>query len=61
MQKRKTLLNSLTNGKILNSKTDTEKMLNDLGIDLKVRPEKLSLEEFANIADYVYNNVEFKK
>ncbi len=61
MQKRKTLLNSLTNGKILNSKTDTEKMLNDLGIDLKVRPEKLSLEGFANIADYVYNNVEFKK
>lgn len=57
MQKRKTLLNSLTNGKILKSKADIEKMLNDLEIDLKIRPEKLNLEKFAKISDYVYNNV----
>lgn len=61
MQKRKTLLNSLTNGNILKSKSKVEKMLNDLGIDIKIRPEKLTLEEFANIADYVYNIVEFEK
>ncbi len=60
MQKRKTLLNSLTNGKILNSKQEIENMLIDLDIDTKIRPEKLSLEEFANIADYVYNRESLK-
>ena len=53
MQKRKTLLNALTNGKILNSKTDVENMLNNLGIDLKIRGEKLTLEDFKNIANYI--------
>lgn len=52
MQKRKTLLNGLTNGK-LGSKEEIEKMLIDLGFDLKVRGEKLSLEDFAKIADYM--------
>lgn len=61
MQKRKTLLNSLTNGKLLNSKEEIENMLISLNIDTKIRPEKLSLEKFANIADYVYNIVEFEK
>ncbi len=51
MQKRKTLLNGLTNGN-LSSKENIEKMLADLGFDLRVRGEKLSLEDFAKIADY---------
>ena len=51
MQKRKTLLNGLTNGKLA-SKEEIEQMLLDLGFDLKVRGEKLSLEDFAKIADY---------
>lgn len=55
MQRRKTLLNSLTNGNLLNSKAEIENMLNKLGIDIKVRPENLKLDEFAKIADYVYN------
>ncbi len=59
MQKRKTLVNSLTNGKILNSKDEIENMLMNLDIDLKIRPEKLSLEKFAKISDYVYNIEEF--
>lgn len=59
MQKRKTLVNSLTNGKILNSKDEIENMLINLDIDLKIRPEKLSLEKFAKISDYVYNIEEF--
>ncbi len=53
MQKRKTLLNSLSNSR-LKSKEYFEQMLNDLNIDLKIRPEKLSLEDFAKIADYIY-------
>lgn len=55
MQKRKTLVNSLTNGKLLNSKEEVENMLISLKIDTKIRPEKLSLEMFAKISDYVYN------
>lgn len=52
MQKRKTLLNGLTNGNLA-SKEEIEKMLIDLGLDLRVRGEKLSLEDFAKIANYI--------
>lgn len=55
MQKRKTLLNSLTNGNLLNSKAEVQKMLEELNIDIRVRPEKLNLQQFAKISDYVYN------
>lgn len=53
MQKRKTLANSLYNAKILDSKQEIEKMLADFDIDLRIRGEKLSLEQFAQIADYI--------
>ena len=52
MQKRKTLLNGLTNGNLA-SKEQIEKMLTDLGFDLRIRGEKLSLEDFARISDYL--------
>ncbi len=52
MQKRKTLSNGLTNGKLA-SKEKVEKMLKDLGFDLRIRGEKLTLEDFARIADFV--------
>ena len=55
MQKRKTLLNALTNGKLA-SKEQIEKMLTDLEIDLKIRGEKLTLEDFVKISDYVSKN-----
>lgn len=55
MQKRKTLLNGLSNGN-LGSKEEIEEMLKKLGFDLKVRGEKLSLEDFAKIADYWLSN-----
>lgn len=61
MQKRKTLLNSLTNGNLLSSKEQVENMLIKLNIDTKIRPEKLTLGEFANIADYVYNKEKFER
>lgn len=51
MQKRKTLVNGLTNGG-LGSKEEIENMLKNLGFDLKIRGEKLSLEDFAKISDY---------
>jgi len=55
MQKRKTLLNSLSNANIKDKKY-LEKMLNELNIDLKIRPERLTLEQFAQISDYIYKN-----
>lgn len=55
MQKRKTLLNSLTNANIC-PKEFLEKMLIDLNIDLKIRAEKLTLEDFANITNYIEKN-----
>lgn len=53
MQKRKTLLNSLANSGIA-SKETLEKMLLDLNIDSTIRAEKLSIQDFAKISDYLY-------
>lgn len=55
LQKRKTLMNSLSNSGLV-SKEFLGKMLNDLGIDLRVRAEQLSLDNFKDIADYIKNN-----
>lgn len=56
MQKRKTLLNGLKNGSVA-SKEEIEEMFINLGFDLNVRGEKLSLEEFAKISDYCYEKL----
>lgn len=50
-QKRKTLLNSLTNTKIFESKKQGIEILKELNIEENVRPEELSLEEFSKISD----------
>lgn len=55
MQKRKTLLNSLTNSNI-GSKDQLEKMLLDLNLDPKIRAEALTLENFKDISDYLIDN-----
>lgn len=55
LQKRKTLINSLSNSGLV-SKEFLEKMLNDLNIDSKIRAEQLSLEDFGKISDYVTKN-----
>ena len=55
-QKRKTLLNSLGNAKI--NRIDKEmlaKFLEELNIDLNIRAERLSLEDFANISNKYLN------
>ncbi len=49
MQKRKTLVNSLTNSGKYGSKEHIENILAQLNIDLKIRPEKLTLEQYAEI------------
>lgn len=54
LQKRKTLINSLSNSGIA-SKEALEKILNELNIDIKIRAEELSLEDFANITEKFFN------
>ena len=53
LQKRKTLINTLINGNYGNREF-LENMLNELGVDLRIRGEKLSLEEFKEISDYIF-------
>lgn len=50
MQKRKTLVNSLSNSGI-SSKETLENILNELGIDTRIRAEQLSLEQFGYLSD----------
>ena len=48
MQKRKTLVNSLENGKIA-TKQEIEEALTKLGLDIKIRAEKLTLQNFVDL------------
>ncbi|MBQ2938570.1 MAG: 16S rRNA (adenine(1518)-N(6)/adenine(1519)-N(6))-dimethyltransferase RsmA [Clostridia bacterium] len=50
-QKRKTLINSLSNTKIFDNKQQGEEILKTLNINQNVRPEELTLEEFAKISN----------
>ena len=51
MQRRKTLINALSNGNLY-TKTEINQMLEALEIDPKIRGEKLTLEQFAEIANF---------
>lgn len=53
MQRRKTLLNSLTNSHVFESKDEGKKVLNFLNLNINIRPEELSLQDFANISNYL--------
>ena len=53
MQKRKTLLNSLTNNKIFENKNQGIELLKSLQINENIRPEELTLEQFANLSNKI--------
>lgn len=53
MQRRKTLLNALTNAKVFTNKEEGMKVLNELHLEEKIRPENLTLQDFANIANHI--------
>ena len=50
MQRRKTLLNALTNTKVFLNKEEGLKILNELNLNENVRADELSIQDFANIA-----------
>ncbi len=51
MQRRKTLLNSLSNTKVFIDKEEGIKILNKLNLSEDIRAEKLTLQDFANITN----------
>lgn len=53
MQRRKTLLNALTNTKVFFNKEEGTKILQELGLNENVRAEELTLQDFANIANKI--------
>ena len=57
-QRRKTLLTTLSQKSRLGlSKDDLARLFGTLNIDVKVRPESLGLEQFAEIADAIVDNL----
>jgi len=53
MQRRKTLINGLSNSNLFSSKEEIKTILVKLNLDEKVRGENLSLQDFANIANMI--------
>ena len=53
MQRRKTLLNALTNGNIIKNKQEAAEIFNKLSISQNARAEELPIEQFANLANYI--------
>jgi len=53
MQKRKTLVNALLNGGIFKTKDEAENVLEQLGIDKKIRGERLTLEQYNDISEFI--------
>lgn len=51
MQRRKTLLNALVNNNIFSSKEEGIKFLEELNMNINIRGEKLTLEDYAKIAN----------
>lgn len=56
MQRRKTLVNALSNGNLFESKEQIYKMLKELEINEKIRGEALTLEQYAEITNWIIDN-----
>ena len=61
LQRRKTLLNALVNANVFSCKEEGINVLRALNLDEKIRAEKLSLENFAQISNMILNNIENNK
>jgi len=55
MQRRKTLLNGLLNGGMIQSKEEGKRLLEKLGLSENVRGESLTIEQFSQIANEIKN------
>ncbi len=57
MQRRKTLVNGIMNSGILNDKQKITKILEEIGLEANIRGEKLTLQEFADLANSIYKTI----
>ena len=53
MQRRKTLLNALTNAQVFSSKQEGENILKQIGLEPNVRAENLTIQNYAEIAEII--------
>ena len=54
MQRRKTLMNALVNAKVFLNKEEAVQILKEIGLPENIRAEKLTLQDFANIANKIF-------
>lgn len=57
MQRRKTLLNGLSNAGIIKDKNKIKEILEEIDLDIGVRGEKLTLEQFAKLSDMISTKI----
>ena len=57
MQRRKTLINALSNSGIIENKEKIKNILLKMGLNEDVRGERLSIEQFANLSNLLYQSI----
>lgn len=57
MQRRKTLINSLTKVGVFQNKEQGEEILKKLALRVDIRPENMTIEDFAKLTDIFINNI----
>ena len=57
MQRRKTLLNGLTNSGIVKDKEKLKNIFEELNLDDSIRGEKLTIEQFAELSNLIYKTI----
>lgn len=55
MQRRKTLVNAIASSDLFSSKEEIIECLNKLNIPINIRGEKLTIEQYADITNYIIN------
>jgi 16S rRNA (adenine1518-N6/adenine1519-N6)-dimethyltransferase len=53
MQRRKTLINSIVNGGMVSNKEEAKELFDALGLDYNVRGETLTIEQFAEMSNFL--------
>ena len=57
MQRRKTLINGLMNSGIIKDREKLNTILKEANIDSNIRGEKLTIEQFANLSNLIYETI----
>ena len=57
MQRRKTLINSLSNVGVFQNKEQGEKILKSIGLRVDIRPDKMRIEDFARLTEIFLKNI----